>query len=514
MRNVTGGKDKLILLIRILLIVAVLELVVAVIAPIITRSMRYYNAKESMRLGDYVSTIKELDNEDMGDYKDAVELLKESRYRWALDLYGKGEYSLALEQLLSLEAYKDADDYIERCLTVQKGERYIEMGKNREAIDVLQTVSTYEASESLIEEARLAMKYERYSKENESDSIAESLDGENKQSLEMKLDGFYGEWHSTGSMGETHLFSQHLKNGREYGVLSISDVRQSPYEYDTTISPDVVVRYYYFDDPKQEYFDVFHKERSFVSDREISYVKTVKAGRDVTIEMACKGEVEGESFCDVDEETMGEMEKELYGGIDGRPMLVNASPLTGVATPYKSVLEDWADWTLSDHAYDGPAPWRNLYDSFVLPKEWHYAIEDLNHNGSPELILLWGKGGNDYTISAIYYLKKRKPVCLYAREMKDSKWVIDSNGTILSSFHNGIWTYSWSVSELSSDDSEFIELESIFWERDYEAEKVTIHKYKNGKQTKMTKSEYNSITEQYHDMSNIKAGLDLIPLFQ
>jgi len=187
---------------------------------------------------------------------------------------------------------------------------------------------------------------------------------------------------------------------------------------------------------------------------------------------------------------------------------INLSALSGDAASYKSVLEAYASWGMSEASDQLPEPWGYLYAA-PAQENCYYALKDLNGNGSPELILLI----NDYELLAIYSLVNGQPVEVYAHIMKGTA-VIDASGTLYGYYSGGADIRSWSIRELAPDDSRFIHKEGIYREESSETGVYCYRDTDTGEKTGMSEPDYERLAEQYSGMSNQSSGLTLIPLFK
>ena len=148
-----------------------------------------------------------------------------------------------------------------------------------------------------------------------------------------------------------------------------------------------------------------------------------------------------------------------------------------------------------------------------LPKAretFGYALEDLNGNGSPELILLF----NDYTVLAVFSMSNGSP------QLLDAFWprhrgAINDSGLICVSSSNGADDWYHSVYQIEQDDSELL----LIFEYGHASDEG-YYLVSNGEKRAISESDYERLQEEYPIQTETVAkeitknsGLDYIPLF-
>ena len=216
----------------------------------------------------------------------------------------------------------------------------------------------------------------------------------------------------------------------------------------------------------------------------------------------------------------------------------NIGALTGTASAYKEIIEKYAELIRSiDVDEDSTSEeiiLRYVYNFATNEKrktmdfsihDYGFALEDINGNGSPELLIIrTGHGYYDDTILGMYSLVNNKPTALFeVLGRKNSHVVIYDNGTLqfqfASSNHtitgendytNGMLTDAYY--KLKPDDSSLSLMEAC----SYYFLKDSIeyyHKVGNATPIIITEQERNIMYERC--LTNVSQGfpLSFIPLF-
>jgi hypothetical protein len=127
-------RRKLKKVLKIALPIAVILIVIAaltptLIKPAVTNALAYHNANKLLSSGDYEGAKEAF--EELGDYKDASDMVTESIYQKASELMSQEKYLEAADAFGSLEGYKNAEElfvsasYMYACDLLESGD-YVE----------------------------------------------------------------------------------------------------------------------------------------------------------------------------------------------------------------------------------------------------------------------------------------------------------------------------------------------------------------------------------------------------
>ncbi len=134
------------------IIAAILVLVVGVAVVTLRRSQPEKQYQEALALADAGSYEEAIEAfEEIGDYKDVADRIKDCYYQRGILHAEAGEYQEAIEDLRTAGDYKDAADQINKC-HYQRGSLYAEAGEYQEAIEAFKAAGSYEDAEDRIVE--------------------------------------------------------------------------------------------------------------------------------------------------------------------------------------------------------------------------------------------------------------------------------------------------------------------------------------------------------------------------
>ncbi|MBQ6797099.1 MAG: tetratricopeptide repeat protein [Clostridia bacterium] len=110
------------------------------IIPVAKQREQYNTAINNMSEGNYASALRLL--EDMSDYEDAPELIKECRYNLGVQYQTKGDYESAIKQFEQVLTYQDASSKIVECKYMH-GKSLFTAGNYRDAYDLFRDIASY-----------------------------------------------------------------------------------------------------------------------------------------------------------------------------------------------------------------------------------------------------------------------------------------------------------------------------------------------------------------------------------
>lgn len=109
-------------------------------------SSDYKEANSLFESGNYDEALKIF--QELGEYKDSVELSKECQYQIAKELFTLGHYDEANQIFLNLDEYEDSASLYKECI-YQKILLFIEQQNYEAALDELDAISGYKDSDEL-----------------------------------------------------------------------------------------------------------------------------------------------------------------------------------------------------------------------------------------------------------------------------------------------------------------------------------------------------------------------------
>ena len=145
----------------IAVLVAICLLVVQVIVP----NVRYSLANNAISAGNYENAISTF--EDLADFKDSQEKIKEAQYAWAESKLASGDNEGAIELFEQLGDYKDSADRIQEIndsASYEQAEKEFENGNYEEAKTLFENLGNYSDAASRAQECANIIGEEHYSK--------------------------------------------------------------------------------------------------------------------------------------------------------------------------------------------------------------------------------------------------------------------------------------------------------------------------------------------------------------
>ncbi len=139
-----------------LLIIAAAVLVVVVlayylIACVILPQSRYTAAEELLVAGKYEEAAQAF--AEMGEYKDAADMVQEVKYVQAEALFQQGDLALARTKFVQLGNYKDASDRVNEC-KYKQAEEFFQQEKFNEAQRIFRELGNYKDAPDRMEECQ------------------------------------------------------------------------------------------------------------------------------------------------------------------------------------------------------------------------------------------------------------------------------------------------------------------------------------------------------------------------
>ena len=215
-------------------------------------------------------------------------------------------------------------------------------------------------------------------------------------------------------------------------------------------------------------------------------------------------------------------------------------------TDYPSILEEYRrfaeceitsdsdkGWLFDRTIFSGPdynqaGNWGNAlheaklvsYRDYNDPRDaFGYAIEDLNGDENPELILLL----QDYTVLAVISTFDGKPKVLGAYYSRHDCG-IDNTGTLYTCSSGGAFYFSISSYKISPDGSELILIEEFGADGYLKGENATFYyKLVNGDKTRISDADFNELSNKFPKRAGMNtyayritqdSGMDFVPLFE
>ena len=145
----------------IVALIAVCALVVQVIIP----NVRYSMANNAVSAGNYEEAISTF--EDLADFKDSQEKIKETQYVWAESKLASGDAEGAIELFETLGDYEDSADRIQEIqdsASYEQAEKEFENGNYEEAKTLFENLGSYSDAASRAQECANIIGEEHYSK--------------------------------------------------------------------------------------------------------------------------------------------------------------------------------------------------------------------------------------------------------------------------------------------------------------------------------------------------------------
>ena len=145
----------------IVALIAVCALVVQVIIP----NVRYSMANNAVSAGNYEEAISTF--EDLADFKDSQEKIKEAQYAWAESMLASGDAEGAIELFETLGDYEDSADMIQEIqdsASYEQAEEEFENGNYEEAKTLFENLGNYSDAASRAQECANIIGEEHYSK--------------------------------------------------------------------------------------------------------------------------------------------------------------------------------------------------------------------------------------------------------------------------------------------------------------------------------------------------------------
>ena len=169
----------------------------------------------------------------------------------------------------------------------------------------------------------------------------------------------------------------------------------------------------------------------------------------------------------------------------------------------------WYDW-------DCMVVEANIFSYRDFPKTreaFGYALQDLNGNGSPELVLML----KDYTVLAVFSMHDGKPKLMDAFWPR-SKCAIDSSGLLYMKGTGGADATSYWIKQVSQDGSGLLTIVGYGWDSP-----ENFHIISDGERRDLSKTEFDlerdRIRKEYPNIAAVNnettrnSGLEYIPVF-
>lgn len=198
----------------IVALIAVCALVVQVIIP----NVRYSMANNAVSAGNYEEAISTF--EDLADFKDSQEKIKETQYAWAESKLASGDAEGAIELFETLGDYEDSADRIQKIqdsASYEQAEKEFENGNYEEAKTLFENLGNYSDAASRAQECANIIGEEHYSK---------AMDALNKSDNDTALKEFllavpYKD--SIAQSREISDFEKKIVPGSSYTILMKDD---------------------------------------------------------------------------------------------------------------------------------------------------------------------------------------------------------------------------------------------------------------------------------------------------
>ena len=145
--------------------VAVLVAVCLLVVQVIIPNVRYSMASNAITAGNYEDAISTF--EDLEDFKDSQEKIKEAQYAWAESKLASGDEDGAIELFEQLGDYNDSADRIQEIhdsASYEQAEKAFENGNYEEAKTLFENLGSYSDSASRTQECADIIGEEHYSK--------------------------------------------------------------------------------------------------------------------------------------------------------------------------------------------------------------------------------------------------------------------------------------------------------------------------------------------------------------
>ena len=145
--------------------VAVLVAVCLLVVQVIIPNVRYSMASNAITAGNYEDAISTF--EDLEDFKDSQEKIKEAQYAWAESKLASGDEDGAIELFEQLGDYNDSADRIKEIhdsASYEQAEKAFENGNYEEAKTLFENLGSYSDSASRAQECSDIIGEEHYSK--------------------------------------------------------------------------------------------------------------------------------------------------------------------------------------------------------------------------------------------------------------------------------------------------------------------------------------------------------------